>query len=150
MFFAFNFVPLCVLRGEKNVNIPQESITFEYFRASGPGGQNVNKVSTAVRLRFDVASANLPHAVQTRLENLAGNKMTKEGVLIIESSQYRTRNRNQAEAYARLESMLVRAEKPPKKRRKTKPTRASVKKRVDAKKRRGNVKKLRGKVRNDE
>ncbi len=129
-----------------DMKIPQETITYEYFRASGPGGQNVNKVSTAVRLRFDVASANLSHAVQTRLENLAGNKMTKEGVLIIESSQYRTQNRNQAEAYARLESMLKRAEKPPKKRRKTRPTKASVKRRVDSKKHRGNVKKLRGKV----
>ena len=132
------------------MKIPQESITFEYFRASGPGGQNVNKVSTAVRLRFDVASANLPHAVQTRLENLAGNKMTKEGILIIESSQYRTRNRNQAEAYARLESMLERAEKSPKKRRGTKPTRASVRKRLEGKKERGKIKKLRGKVSSDD
>ena len=132
------------------MKIPQESLSFEYFRASGPGGQNVNKVSTAVRLRFDVAVANLPRAVQTRLESLAGNKMTKEGILIIESSQYRTRNRNQAEAYARLESLLARAEKTPKKRRETRPTKASVKRRVDAKKRRSNVKKLRGKVSRDE
>ncbi len=132
------------------MKIPQESLSFEYFRASGPGGQNVNKVSTAVRLRFDVDLAHLPHAVQTRLENLAGNKMTKEGVLIIESSQYRTRNRNQAEAYVRLESMLQRAEKPPKKRRKTRPTKASVRKRLEGKKVRGKIKKLRGKVRSDE
>ncbi len=132
------------------MKIPQESLSFEYFRASGPGGQNVNKVSTAVRLRFDVDLAHLPHAVQTRLENLAGNKMTKEGVLIIESSQYRTRNRNQAEAYARLESMLKRAEKPPKKRRKTRPTKASVRKRLEGKKVRGKIKKLRRKVSSDD
>jgi ribosome-associated protein len=128
------------------MNIPPESLSFEYFRASGPGGQNVNKVSTAVRLRFDVDAARLPFAVRERLIRLAGRKMTEEGMLIIEASRFRTRERNQADAYARLEQMLERASIPPKKRRPTKPTRASVKRRLDAKKRRGDVKRLRGKV----
>ena len=132
------------------MKIPQESITYEYFRTSGPGGQNVNKVSTAVRLRFDVESAGLADDVISRLSRLAGRRMTDEDILIIEASRFRTRERNQADALSRLEALLASAEKPPKKRRKTRPTRASVKRRVDAKKRRGNVKKLRGKVRNDE
>ena len=132
------------------MKIPQEAISFEYFRASGPGGQNVNKVSTAVRLRFDVESAGLADGVISRLSSLAGRRMTEEGILIIEASRFRTRERNQADALSRLEALLASAEKPPKKRRKTRPTRASVKRRVDAKKRRGNVKKLRGKVRSDE
>jgi ribosome-associated protein len=132
------------------MNIPQESLSFEYFRASGPGGQNVNKVSTAVRLRFDVDAARLPVAMRERLIRLAGKKMTEAGILIIEASQFRTRERNQADAVARLEQMLERASIPPKKRRKTKPTRASIKRRVDAKKRRGSVKRLRGKVNRDE
>ena len=128
------------------MKIPPESITYEYFRASGPGGQNVNKVSTAARLRFNVASAHLPHAVQTRLKNLAGKKMTVEGMLIIEASRFRTRERNQADAYARLESLLARASKPPKKRQETHPSRASVKKRLEEKRKRGDLKKLRGKI----
>ncbi|MBT3315497.1 MAG: aminoacyl-tRNA hydrolase [Anaerolineae bacterium] len=132
------------------MKIPQESLTFEYFRASGPGGQNVNKVSTAVRLRFDVDAAHLPNAVRERLTRLAGRKMTEEGILIIEASRFRTRERNQADARARLEQMVTQASIPPKKRRMTKPTRASIKKRIDAKKRKSNVKKLRGKVRGDE
>ncbi len=132
------------------MKIPQEAISFEYFRASGPGGQNVNKVSTAVRLRFDVESAGLADGVISRLSSLAGRRMTEEGILIIEASRFRTRERNQADALSRLEVLLASAEKPPKKRRKTRPTRASVKRRVDAKKRRGNIKKLRGKVRSDE
>ncbi|MBT3189953.1 MAG: aminoacyl-tRNA hydrolase [Anaerolineae bacterium] len=132
------------------MNIPPESLSFEYYRASGPGGQNVNKVSTAVRLRFDVASAGLADGVISRLSCLAGRKMTEEGILIIEASRFRTRERNQADALSRLESLISSAAKPPKKRRKTRPTRASVKRRVDAKKRRSNVKKLRGKVRGDE
>jgi len=132
------------------MKISPESLSFEYFRASGPGGQNVNKVSTAVRLRFDVAAAGLAEDVINRLSSLAGKRMTEEGILIIEASRFRTQERNQADALSRLEILLSHAEKPPKKRRKTRPTRASVKRRVDAKKRRGNVKKLRGKVSSDD
>ena len=132
------------------MKIPPESLSFEYFRASGPGGQNVNKVSTAVRLRFDVSSAKLAEDVAVRLSRLAGRRMTEEGILIIEASRFRTRERNQADALSRLDALLSLAEKKPKKRRATRPTRASVKRRVDAKKRKSSVKKLRGKVRSDE
>jgi len=132
------------------MKIPPETITYEYFRSSGPGGQNVNKVSTAVRLRFDVDSAHLPAAVRTRLIRLAGKKVTTEGILLIEASNYRTREKNQAEALSRLEKLISRAEIPPKKRRKTRPTKASVRKRLEKKKGRGKIKKLRGKIRSDE
>ncbi len=132
------------------MKISPESISFEYFRASGPGGQNVNKVSTAARLRFDVESAGLSKLVQRRLSRLAGKKMTKEGILIIESSHNRTRARNQSDAYARLEAMLEQASKTPKKRRRTKPTRASMRKRLEGKKKRGKLKKLRRNVSGDE
>ena len=132
------------------MKIPPESLSFEYFRASGPGGQNVNKVSTAVRLRFDVDAADLPPRVETRLAQLAGNKMTSENVLIIEASRFRTRARNQSDAYARLEELLEKASTPPKKRRKTRPTRASERRRLANKKRRGDLKKLRGRVEWDE
>ncbi len=132
------------------MKIPSETITYEYFRSSGPGGQNVNKVSTAVRLRFDVDSAHLPAAVRTRLIRLAGKKMTTEGILLIESTNFRTRERNQAEALARLNKLLSLAEKRPKKRHATVPTRAAVRKRLKRKKKRGKIKKLRGKVGDDE
>ncbi len=128
------------------MSIPPEALSFEYFRASGPGGQNVNKVSTAVRLRFDVSAAGLPYAVRERLIHIAGRKMTEDGILIIEASRHRTRERNQADAYARLEQMLARAAIQPKKRHKTKPTKSSIQKRLKKKKKRGEVKKLRGKV----
>ncbi len=132
------------------MKIPPESLSFEYFRASGPGGQNVNKVSTAVRLRFDVNAAQLPASVRERLIRLAGKRMTEDGILLIEASRFRTQGQNQADAYARLEILLEKASRAPKKRRATKPTASSTRKRIEGKKKRGETKKLRRKVRVNE
>ncbi len=121
--------------------IDPRELEFEYYKSPGPGGQNVNKVSTAVRLRFDVRSSiSLTEGVKDRLTRLAGNRVTTEGILIIEAHRYRTREQNQQDAVARLEALVERASRPPKRRRATSPTRLSVEKRLDAKRRRSQVK----------
>jgi ribosome-associated protein len=124
--------------------ITSQEVTFEYYRASGPGGQNVNKVSTAVRLRFDLAAASLPEGVQARLKRLAGNRLTEDDVLIIEASRFRTQERNQQDAIERLNDLVRRAWSPPRKRKPTKPGKAAVERRLEQKKRRGQIKRQRG------
>jgi ribosome-associated protein len=124
--------------------VDPDEVTFEFFRASGPGGQKVNKVATAVRLRFDVRAARaLPGDVKQRLARMAGARLTDEGVLIIEARRYRTQERNRQDALERLDRMLQRAWRPPKPRRPTKPTKASLERRLEAKKRRGEIKRRR-------
>ncbi len=123
--------------------IPPEEVTFEFFRSSGPGGQNVNKVATAVRLRFELASASLPDEVRARLSRLAGTRLTAEGALIIEAQRFRTQERNQQDALDRLNALVARAWQPPKPRKPTKPGKAAVERRLQAKKRRGDVKRQR-------
>jgi ribosome-associated protein len=122
-------------------NIERE-LQFDYIRASGPGGQNVNKVSTAVQLRFDVAnSASLTADVKARLIKLAGRRMTDAGVLIIEAGRFRTQEKNREDAIKRLNELVRKASEKPKPRHKTKPTKASKEERLKEKKKRGEIKK---------
>jgi ribosome-associated protein len=126
------------------ISIDESELQLEFVQASGPGGQNVNKVATAVQLRFDAASSpSLPEEVRTRLRRLAGKRMTAEGILIVEASQHRSQERNRQEAIDRLVDLLRKAAKKPRPRRKTKPTAASRRKRLETKRRRGEIKRLR-------
>ncbi|GGI76759.1 aminoacyl-tRNA hydrolase [Polymorphobacter multimanifer] len=131
--------------------IPEDELQEAFIRASGPGGQNVNKVNTAVQLRFDVRhSPSLPDDVAVRLMRLAGSRMTRDGVLVIEASRFRTQERNRADARLRLAALVAAAEVRPVKRRPTKPTRASGERRLAGKAVRSGVKSGRGRVRSDD
>lgn len=131
--------------------IPDEAIVEEKFLAStGPGGQNVNKVSTAVELRFDARrSASLPNEVAIRLMKLAGSRLTQDGVIVITAQEHRSQSRNREEALARLVELIRQAEVRPKVRRATKPTKASKERRLASKEKRSSVKSTRGKPRFD-
>ena len=131
-------------RPTERIVIPEAELVEQFIRASGPGGQNVNKLSTAVELRFDVrATHSMSEAVKMRLMRIAGSRMTKDGVLVIRADSHRTQDMNRKDARERLVEMIKDAATPPKPRIQTKPSRASKERRVDTKKKRATVKKMR-------
>ena len=133
------------------IAIEESEIKEEFVRASGPGGQNVNKVATAVQLRFDVAnSPSLPEDVRARLVRLAGSRLTEEGVLIINARRFRSQDRNRQDAIERLVDLIRKAAEKPKVRRATRPSRASKARRLESKRRRSEKKRLRRSLPGDE
>jgi ribosome-associated protein len=136
-----------MIRVTERISIDERELEERFVRASGPGGQNVNKVSSAVQLRFDVRhSPSLPAEVRLRLERLAGRRLTLDGVLVIMAQRHRTQERNRQDALDRLTELIREASVAPKPRRPTRPTRGSKERRLATKKNRSTIKGLRGTV----
>jgi ribosome-associated protein len=133
-----------MIRIDHRISIDERELEERFIRASGPGGQNVNKLATAVQLRFDARhSPSLPAQVRTRLERLAGRRLTREGVLVISAQRHRTQERNRQDALDRLIALIQRAAVAPVPRRPTKPTAGARERRLQSKKHRGSIKDLR-------
>jgi ribosome-associated protein len=135
-----------MLKISRQIIIPENEIEMHAVASQGSGGQNVNKVASAIHLRFDIRASSLPDSVKERLLNLNDQRITQEGIVVIKSQQYRTQERNRDEALKRLRTLIQSAMATHRRRKPTKPTKTSKEKRLKEKTRRGQIKSLRGKV----
>src|SRR5690554_1409102 len=135
-----------MVRVSEHIQLDEQELEFMAIRAQGAGGQNVNKVASAIHLRFDIRASSLPEFYKERLLALSDNRITQDGVIIIKAQQYRTQEQNRDDALERLAELVRSAVRVEKARRPTRPTRSSQRKRIEKKKQRGNIKAMRGKV----